>query len=295
MEDKKHWLNKIHRLHIQFFIISHVYAIGNSAVENYFCNVSSICGVTQIAMTHKLTLSITAILLFLFIACRKTPVVPTPAAADLVIRLDNNYLTDDKTDSAYIWWTVDGQRVQKNMKKEAGKFSISLDSLTAGASTMEIRLYTTKLLNSHRSMYVKKINKPANNKIGLSFAAPTSVTDANWVPRVFMRDGGNGVIAVMGIRPEDTFLGLYNVGAKWIDLTVEKIYYKGLNSVAGKLWTCYGAQCIIPNGMFESENYFASVPQQLAGKDYNHIEQLFMFGDGNYRNGWSVLSFTYDF
>lgn len=246
-------------------------------------------------MIHKSTLSIAVILLFVFVACRKTPVLPTPATADLVIQLDNNYLSDDKTDSAYIWWTDGGRRVQKNMKKDAGKFSISLDSLMTGAATMEIRLYTTKLLNSHRSMYVKKINKPANNRAGLSYMAPTSVTDVNWVPRVFMKDGGNGVIAVMGIRPEDTFLGLYNVGAKWIDLSVEKIYYKGLNKVAGKLWTCYGDHCIIPNGMFESEDFFASVPPQLAGREYNHIEQLFMFGDGNYRNGWSVLSFNYNF
>lgn len=248
-------------------------------------------------MTYKLTLFITAAILLFFVACKKAPVVPvpSPAPADLVIQLDNAYLTDDNTDSAYIWWNVNGQRVQKNMKKETGKFIISLDSLTNGAATMEIRLYTKKLMNSHRSMYVKKINKPVNNKTGLVYAAPTAVKDVNWLPRVFMKDGGNGVIAVMGIRPEDTFLGLYNVGAKWIDLTVEKIYYKGLNAVGGKLWTCNGDHCIIPNGMFEKDDFFASVPPQLAGKEYNHIEQLFMFGDGNYRNGWSVLSFTYNF
>lgn len=248
-------------------------------------------------MIHKSTLFITASMLLLFVACKKSPVVPVPSPTpvDLAIQWHNNYLTDENTDSAYICWNVNGQRVQKNMTKQAGKFIISLDSLTGGAATMEIRLYTKKLLNSHRSMYVKKINKPVNNKTGLVYTAPTSVSDVNWVPRVFMKDGGNGVIAVMGIRPEDTFLGLYNIGAKWIDLTVEKIYYKGLNAVAGKLWTCNGDHCIVPNGMLESDDFFASVPPQLAGKEYNHIEQLFMFGDGNYRNGWSVLSFTHDF
>jgi hypothetical protein len=246
-------------------------------------------------MFQKLTLFFAAALLLFMIGCKKTPVRPTPSVSDLVIQLDQKYLTDSNVDSAYIWWSVNGQRVQKNMTKEPGKFGISLDSISAAAATVEIRLYTTKLLNSHRSMYVKKINKPVDNKPGLVYTAPTSVNDVNWVPRVFMKDGGNGVVAVMGIRPDDTFLGLYNVGAKWIDLTVEKIYYKGLNVVAGKSWTCYGDHCIIPNGKYENNDFFASVPPQLAGKEYNHIEQLFMFGDGNYRNGWSVLSFTYDF
>lgn len=245
-------------------------------------------------MTNKITLSLVTFLL-LFAACRKTPPVPKPSAADLVVELDNNYVPNEKADSAYVWWIAEGKRVQKNLTKIAGKFSISLDSLTAAADIIEVRLYTSKLINSHRSMYVKRISKPVNNKYGIVLRGPSSVTDPNWVPRVFMLDGGVGVIAVMGIRPEDTFLGLYNVADKWIDLTVEKIYYRGLSTVAGKLWTCNGAHCIIPNGMYENEIYFASVQQQLAGKEYNHIEQLFMFGDGNVQNGWRVLSFTYDF
>jgi hypothetical protein len=245
-------------------------------------------------MLNKLTLSVTFLSL-LFAACRKRPPLPLPAAADLVIEIDNNYISNDNADSAYVWWTSNGKRVQKNLTKGAGKFFISLDSFTTAAAIVEIRLYTSKLINSHRSMYVKKITKPVHTKTSIVIKTPAAVTDMNWVPRVFMRDGGVGVIAVMGIRPEDTFLGLYNVADKWIDLTVEKIYYKGLSTVAGKLWTCNGAHCIIPNGMYENEIYFASVQQQLAGKEYNHLEQLFMFGDGNFQNGWRVLSFTYDF
>jgi hypothetical protein len=134
-------------------------------------------------MIHKSTLFITAAMLLLFVACKKAPVVPVPSPmpSGLVIQLDNIYLTDENTDSAYIWWNVNGQRVQKNMMKETGKFIISLDSLTIGAATMEIRLYTKKLLSSNRSMYVKKINKPVNNKTGLVYTAPTSVKDVNWV------------------------------------------------------------------------------------------------------------------
>ncbi|TWI85655.1 hypothetical protein IQ13_0818 [Lacibacter cauensis] len=245
-------------------------------------------------MTNNIALSLITVFLF-FAACRKTPPVPKPSTADLIVELDNNYLPNEKADSAYVWWTADGKRVQKNLTKIAGKFSISLDSLTAAVDIVEVRLYTSKLINSHRSMYVKRISKPVNNKYGIVLRGPSSVTDPNWVPRVFMLDGGVGAIAVMGIRPEDTFLGLYNIADKWIDLTVEKIYYKGLSTVAGKLWTCNGNHCIIPNGMYENELYFASVQQQLAGKEYNHIEQLFMFGDGNIQNGWRVLSFTYDF
>ncbi len=225
------------------------------------------------------------------IGCRKKP--PVPMAGQLTVQPAATFLALADIDSAHLTSQQAGTTHVMRLQRQSNQFSISTEALKQVPGPLELRLYGNKRINGHFFVFARPVVLPAAGSS--TIAGPTALTDANWWPRCYLRDFGVQLVAVVGIRPQDPFFGLYNLSDQWREIDLSRYYYRGLSDLGGGTWRCRNGACIAPGGYIENRDFFRPLGDAVGKAPYNHVEIAAVFGTGNYRDGWRSLQFNFDF
>jgi hypothetical protein len=231
------------------------------------------------------------VLLVLLGSCKKekTPGSSNPPAGEPLfsIALTKPYMDGSKIDSAIAVWEVNGQvqRIVLQLKNDA--LSADIQQFQPGNGKLSIQIISKLLFGGqYPSQWIlqKQMGIEANKSVTLN--GPSGFRDANWLPRVMLKDAV-GHSAVVALRPEDSYFLIKDVPAHLLKLTVSREYYNGINKVAGGEWSC--TTCIGQQTNIVNTDFFETLPQQLGNRPWNQIGIGIMYTD-DVNGGGYVLS-----
>lgn len=247
--------------------------------------------------TLRFLQSMIAITLFLS-SCKKTA-SPAPDAQPIRAPrfevLLQPYMIE-VLDSAFVQSESNGVSKRIQLNRSGDTLFCSIDSIARGEGSWSCTLYPHKLEAGRRWLWTTEKQLLQNDGHSLlSYKGPTCFTDSAWLPRLYIPDPVLNLTFIAGLRPSDPYFLLENVNPKWVDIEVYKEFYKtkgGISQVGTASFTCLN-NCPLVNKKMENLNSFAGMPARIGDRKWDHIEISASFGDGNYRNGWSLLTFNY--
>lgn len=235
--------------------------------------------------------------ILLVTACKKenNPGIPTVPKNQLIVALNAQYMDGSKLDSALAVWNVNGRQTIVKMALGHDSLLADLDAFQEGDGHLTLQLYSTiKFENQYSSQWLQEKDLSLKHNRSVAFDGPSGFKDANWLPRVQLRDG-IGHLAVVGLRPEDPFFQVINVPAGVLQLVVSREYWhtkSGPVKVGGGEFQCSGG-CKNSEGDVINNTFFHFLPQQVGTKTWNHIEIVILYIEDKNGGGF-VLSMTHD-
>lgn len=208
------------------------------------------------------------------------PVPPFPQVVkELRVTLNESFLPGAKVDSAVATWEVNGTRQSVKLQAENGVLKTSLARFTnGGTGALTVQLFTQVKLDGqplqweHRAPYTLDHSKP------VTLAAPTSIADREWSPRViFHYDNalGSRFSAIIGIRPNDPYFelkGVEPVYARRIEIK-RSFHDKATGQlVFSRGWVCEQASCLNQTTWSMVDRYhFLNLEEQLEGRQWDQF------------------------
>jgi len=236
-------------------------------------------------------LSVIAVsLLLLFSSCKKDPIVIKPETKQLFsIKLERQYLGTTEVDSAFVIWETNGVSQKIQLEKRNDSLIAEMNAFNEGTGKLSFRVFSNKKFsNQYKTQYIGSRDASLRKTKATNFTGPVSLMDADWKPRVELWDVvGNK--AVIGVRPDDPYFLIRDVGAEVIKLTVEKSYWKGISPAGQAIFECRSG-C---SGNIENTTAFSHLPVQIGNKEWNHIE-LYVVYERNLNGEGYVLMLTYN-
>lgn len=234
----------------------------------------------------------------LFSSCNKTaPSAYEPARTPRFEIILQPYQQQETMDSAIVQSEVNGIVKKVALNRSGDTLFCAIDSVLKGEGTLFCTLYPNKLVAGRKLLWTteKRAYRNNGNQL-LSYKGPVSFTDSVWLPRLYIPDPVLNLTFIAGLRATDSYFLLENVNPRWVDIEVYKELFKtkgGVMPVASASFACFN-NCPFANRRMENIHSFAGIPNQVGGRSWDHIEITASFGDGDYRNGWLVLSFNYN-
>lgn len=198
----------------------------------------------------------------------------------LSVKLDGGYLEASQVDSAFASWlpapgnpvTV-AQRVKMQVRYDS--LVVRLDEFTEGKGTLTIQVYThKKYYNQYRSQFISTRHFLLQHQQPRSYQGPQSFFDADWLPRVELKDG-IGHEAVVALRPGDPYFLVKQPPHALYQLVVDRGYWKtkqGISFSGGAIW-----ECKINCTDIENTDFFTVLPGRIANKPWDHISITILF------------------
>lgn len=234
----------------------------------------------------------------LFCSCNKTaPSANEPARTPRFEILLQPYQQQEAMDSAFVQSEVNGIVKKVLLNRSGDTLFCAIDSVLKGEGSLLCTLYPNKSVAGRKLLWTteKKAYRNNGNQL-MGYKGPASFTDSAWLPRLYIPDAVLNLTFIAGLRASDSYFLLENVNPKWVDIEVYKELYKtkgGVVPVASASFSCLN-NCPFTNRRMENIHSFAGIPNQVGGRSWDHIEITASFGDGDYRNGWSLLNFNYN-
>lgn len=237
-----------------------------------------------------------AVVLLLSSCNKSAPSTYKPAHTPRFEIILQPYQQQEIMDSAIVQSEVNGIVKKVFLNRSGDTLFCSIDSVLKGEGSLFCTLYPNKSVSGRKLLWIteKKAYQNTGSQL-LSYKGPTSFMDSAWLPRLYIPDRVLNLTFIAGLRASDSYFLLENVHPKWVDIEVYKELFRtkgGVIQIASGSFTCFN-NCSFTNGRMENVHSFAGIPNQVSGRSWDHIEITASFGDGNYRNGWSVLSFNY--
>ena len=215
----------------------------------------------------------------LIIGCKKeaTPPGRAPIPGDenprLAIKLDQDYLTAAKIDSAILLWEINGQVQQAKLQLSNDTLFTETKNLTKGAGQLTVQIFSKIVLRFRNLQWEKRTNVSLQDKESVNWKAPASYDDVEWNPRVIMIDAPSRFTAIIALRPTDPYFLLKNIPAGF-KIELERNYTRipgGAEIVAGGLWKC-NTICTDARGIIENREFFRPLATQIAGREWKMVE-----------------------
>lgn len=216
-------------------------------------------------------------LLAVFASCRKDKENTRSPQADpvLLIRFEGTYLQKSQADSALLQWKEGDQLHQLKFIQRNDSLFIPLRDLPDGPRSYELLIFAQKrYVNHYQGIWKKQqlLSLPASRSI--TVAAPASFTDADWKPRVRLKDG-IGHEAIIALRPDDPYFFIFSANHSVQNYVLERTYWStvgGPRTVASKVWECKDGCVNRPN-----ETFFTDFVQRIGTQAWNHISLVVVF------------------
>lgn len=223
-------------------------------------------------------------------ACSKDDPASSPAPVakknGIAIKLNAQYVSADKIDSAILFWQING-------KTQTEKLLISHDTLLTdgaaldkGAGTLTVQIFSGVVLRQRKLQWERSVDLSLKQYEQVNWNAPASYDDADWFPRVIMIDEMSQFTAIIALRPADTYFLLKNVPSGF-KIELERNYTVipgGAQIVGSGLWKC-NTDCRDVYGKIENRTYFRPLADQMQGKQFGMVEVgVGLFGP-NYTSG----------
>lgn len=243
----------------------------------------------------KLNITVTAVACIVLFAasCKKDPVPapppPPPAKPVVAVKLSDPYLSIAQVDSAFATWTIPGGQTQR-FKMQVGHDSLLVDRalFTDGQGKLTIEIFSNKKLNNQYLTRFVLTRNIALAHVGVNaFAGPKNFFDPDWLPRVELKDA-IGHEAIVALRPEDPYFLIKDSKHAIVGWALDRNYSKGINVIAGKVWTC-------TSGCTNKENvdFFTNFPQQIGAKEWKHISITVIYEIDHTGQAW-MLNLEYE-
>jgi len=241
----------------------------------------------------------TAWVIFLFCACKKQPGhLPTPAPPSgentrIAIKLNSNYLSEEKVDSAILVWETAGQVQRKKMQRSNDTLFTMLNNLNRGEGRLTIQIYSKAAVRGQNLQFEKRMDTILKESESINLPAPTGYDDPVWLPRVILIDNFTHFTAIIALRPADPYFLLKNVPSGF-KIELERNYTVipgGAESVGGGLWKC-NSVCTDENGIIENRDFFKLLQSKIGNRQWKMVEVgVGLFGPNNSSGG--VLYFNH--
>lgn len=226
------------------------------------------------------------------IGCRKNPTQPGPApvpeeeAPRIAIKLNADYLSAIKIDSAILSWELNGQVQEAKMQVSNDTLFTETKSLSKGAGRLTVQIFSRVLLRQRSLQWEKRTDLTLKEKQSVNWQAPANYDDAQWNPRVILVDAPSQFTAIIALRPTDPYFLLKRIPPGF-KIELERNYTRipgGAEIVAGGLWKC-NAVCTDARGRIENRDFFRPLATQAAGREWKMVEVgVGLFGP-NYTSG----------
>ncbi len=223
-------------------------------------------------------------------SCTKDP-ISKPVQSDIKIELNQAYVGGGQVDSAFAIWNIASQQTKVPLQVVGNQLKGDISNLAAGTGVLTVQLYGKNNYQGHLQglwNFSEPVTLKQNASIQLQ--GPSSYSDAKWLPRIIMKDA-IGHEAIVAMRPEDPYFLLKNISHETLKITVDRSYWKTIGGVlmAGqKIWNCTSNCTGVAN-----EDYFTTLPTQIADRPWNHISITILYTTGVNGEGW-VLGFEHD-
>ncbi|HYH14129.1 MAG TPA: hypothetical protein VD794_02850 [Flavisolibacter sp.] len=198
--------------------------------------------------------------------------IPTAKYLDVTV---NEYLPTGKIDSALVIWEVNGTTQTLKMPWSQNQFRLPLASLNNnGSGTLTIQLYSQVKVGDKPLQWEHRMPYTLNKLQGLVIAAPTSIRDQAWSPRViFNYDNsmGSRFSAIIALRPEDAYFELKGVApvyAKRIEI-VRSFHQKAANITAFSRGWVGQYTNLDSKGNLLDRQHFLALPEQIGDKEWD--------------------------
>ena len=209
-------------------------------------------------------------LVLLATGCKKEKDVETHDLRVLEVRLDGDYITAEKIDSAIAIWESGGTTQQLRFAFFGDTLRLPIQAFKEGSGTMTVQLYSQVMRASQPLQFEKRWELNLSHQQAVLHWGPGGNEDEEWMPRVILRNSSSPIIIIVGLRPADPYFSLRNLPAKWPLLELERGYYEvpgGVRYAAYKLWKCEG----VCGAVVEDRAYFASLGVQAGDKPWSWI------------------------
>lgn len=230
------------------------------------------------------TALLTMMLPLVFIACEKedweqcpddTNGKP-PAAKELKVVLDNDYMPAAKVDSAFATWEVNGISKTIRLQNQENRLSTSLTNFQqSGSGTLTIQIYSQVQVDGRTTQWETRLPYTLNQGVDKTLEGPKNIKDPSWNPRAIFKYGSTAnerFSFIVAIRPNDPYFELKDVKPEYasrIDL-IRSFYKTTGQLVVTRNWVC-SASCLDSKGNLVNKDFFQGLPAQLNGKEWSKL------------------------
>jgi hypothetical protein len=208
-------------------------------------------------------------------SCKKDTIpAPNPAWAQLEVVLNETYMPAAKIDSAVAIWEVNGSAQTVKLQVAGNKLTASLAQLSkAGAGTLAVQLYTQTKAYNQSLQWEKRFAYTLNRTTPVQLAAPVSIKDPSWNPRLIARSDiyMAHFTAIIALRPEDAYFELKDVApgiAQRIEV-VRSFYQNDRNTLVASRGWVGDASKLDGKGNLTDRNHFSNLAEQIDGRAWN--------------------------
>lgn len=206
----------------------------------------------------------------LVMGCKKEGTGEGRDSQVLELRLDADYISAEKIDSAIAIWEAGGTTQRWRFAFFGDTLRIPIEAFKEGSGTMTVQLYSQVTRAGQPLQFEKRWELNLSHQHALLHWGPGGYEDQEWMPRVILRNSSSPIIIIVGLRPADPYFSLQNLPAKWPLIELERGYYEvpgGVRYAAYKLWKCDG----VCGSAVEDRTYFASLGPQAGDKSWEWI------------------------
>lgn len=222
-------------------------------------------------------------------SCRKTANEnnPAPPAKKFFsVKLNQAYMGSADVDSAFAYWKINGQKQRIRLSKSNDSLYTEMANFTEGTGELTVHVFSNKKYsNQYYGQWVSVKTVSLQKTNAASFNGPSSFYDADWFPRVHLKDA-IGHEATIALRPDDAYFLVKDPNHALVKLTVDRGYWKTVGGIqlAGRdVWQCY-SNC---TGTANTE-FFKSLPGRIGTKPWNHISIVILFEVDEEGLGWII-------
>lgn len=238
-----------------------------------------------------------ALSMLVLAACKKDNADTNKPPADskyLTLILNPDYMPASMVDSALITWQNGDSYDTVILSPRNNDLGISFNKLPVGEKKYELHIYSSQKLAYHKTYFYKEFVTDISKKNALNIAAPISLQDPNWLPRVIVRDQA-GLMAFSGIRPTDPYFRIHKVDKSWKSIVADRSYWNTVGTdtkVGGGEWK--GTNVLDASGSYENRTFYTFLPAQIGNRAWDHIEVVMLFTN-NSNTLTRVIDFNYTF
>jgi hypothetical protein len=238
---------------------------------------------TPLPSNHEIMIPnlLTAVLLgiTLLSSCKKERLTQNPPpsldeqAPRIAIKLNPNYLSAEKIDSATLIWETTTGTQEAAMRVSNDTLFAQTNTLSKGNGRLTVQIFSNVKLRHQSLQWEKRVEITLPKKQSINWTAPTGYEDGGWNPRVILIDALSKLTAIIALRPTDPYFLLKNI-PEGFKIELERNYARipgGAEIVAGGLWRC-NTVCTNPRGIIENREFFLPLAAQIAGREWKMVE-----------------------
>ena len=208
--------------------------------------------------------------LLVLTACKKDEFYSGVHEKKVVIKLNNQYVSSHRIDSAIMISSWPGLTKRASMEVKDNNVEVRLSEFSQTAHKIIVQLFTKTTFNNQPLQFEREVSlTPASSEV-IEVNAPTSLTDLTWKPRVILdyQSATTRYTAIVALRTSDPYFEILHLPAGWDKrTTVFRGFFKNdfTNMVFGSTWNC-GELCA---GNIVNRDVFINLPTQVNHLDWN--------------------------